>query len=130
MSLQHAAAIIIRDQKVLLIKRSEHEDSEPNKWCAPNETLKEGELPEDGVVRGVDEELGMRFIIEQQLPDHPYQRHITFVFVGVADGEIVPAPEEVSDYGWFSYGESKQLMFAYDYDKVIENLHKLGLIAD
>lgn len=130
MSLQHAAAIIIRDQKVLLIKRSEQEDSEPNKWCAPNETLKEGEHAADGVVRGVDEELAMRFTIEEQLPDHLYQGHTTFVFVGTADGEIIPAPEEVSEYGWFSYREAMQLTFAYDYDQVIKQLHTLGRIID
>ncbi|HBI25822.1 MAG: hypothetical protein UT41_C0001G0163 [Candidatus Wolfebacteria bacterium GW2011_GWC2_39_22] len=130
MSLRHAAAIIIRDQKVLLIKRSDQEDSEPNKWCAPNETLKEGERPADGVVRGVKEELAMRFTIEKQLLDHAYQEHTTFVFVGTADGDIVPALDEVSEYGWFSYGDAKQLVFAYDYDKVIENLHTLGLIEN
>lgn len=130
MGLTHAAAIIIRDQKVLLIKRSEQEDSEPNKWCVPNETLKEGERPTDGVVRGVTEELAMRFSIKEQFPDHLYQGHTTFVFIGTADGEIVPTPDEVSEYGWFSYGEAKRLTFAYDYDKVVENLHALGLIVN
>ncbi len=130
MSLKHSAAIIVRDQKVLLIKRSEQEDSEPGKWCTPNETLNEGESPEGAVVRGVKEELGMSFVIFKRLFDHSYQEHTTFVFEGVANGEIVPNPEEVADYGWFSYQEAMRLEFAYDYDRVIRSLHDLKLITD
>lgn len=130
MGLKHVAAIIIRDQKVLLIKRSDQEDSEPNKWCFPNETLKEGELPEIGVIRGVGEEVGMHFVVERQLPDHLYQGHTTFVFIGFAEGEIVPNPEEVSAYGWFAYGEAKQLAFAYEYDNVVDSLYTQGLIEN
>lgn len=130
MNLKHAAAIIIHDQKVLLIKRSEHEESEPGKWCAPNETFGENESPESAVVRGVNEELGMSFVIAKRLFNHSYQEHTTFVFEGTASGEIIPNPEEVADYGWFSYHEAMQLQFAYDYDKVVRSLHDLGLITD
>ena len=130
MSLKHSAAIIVRDQKVLLIKRSKQEDSEPGKWCTPNETLNEGESPESAVVRGVKEELGMSFVVSKRLFDHSYQEHTTFVFEGVATGELVPNPEEVADYGWFSYQEAMPLEFAYDYDKVIKNLHDLAIITD
>jgi NADH pyrophosphatase NudC (nudix superfamily) len=52
------------------------------------------------------------------------------VFIGVADGEIVPNPEEVAEYGWFSYQEAMRLDFAYDYDKVIGSLYDLELISD
>ena len=130
MSLKHSAAIIVRDQKVLLIKRSLQEDSEPNKWCAPNETLKEDELPENAVVRGVKEELGMDFSITKKLFDHSYQGHTNFVFAGIASGDIAPNPEEVADYGWFSYQEAMLLEFAYDYDNAVRNLYDLKLITD
>lgn len=130
MYLKHSAAIIIRDQKVLLIKRSECEDSEPNKWCAPNETLEKNESPENAVVRGVQEELGINFIISKRLFDHSYQGHTTFVFIGVAAGEVIPNPEEVADYNWFSYKDAMELEFAYDYDKAISSLHDLKLITD
>ncbi|KKS30715.1 MAG: NUDIX hydrolase [Parcubacteria group bacterium GW2011_GWA2_43_11] len=130
MGLHHSAAIIIQDQKVLFIKRSTLEDSEPNKWCAPNETLKENESPESAVVRGVQEELGLRFVISKQLSNHSYLGHTTFVFLGTAEGEIVPNPDEVAEYAWFTYTDAMRLEFAYGYDKVIKNLHNLALLAD
>jgi|SRR3989339_1099408 len=130
MGLHHSAAIIIQDQKVLLIKRSTLEDSEPDKWCAPNETLKENESPGSAVVRGVQEELGMKFVISKQLSNHSYQGHTTFVFLGTAEGEIVPNPEEVAEYAWFSYTDAMNLDFAYEYDKVIKKLYDLTIIVE
>jgi ADP-ribose pyrophosphatase YjhB (NUDIX family) len=119
---------MIRDQKVLLIKRSALEDSEPNKWCAPNETLTDNETPESAVVRGVKEELGTGFEISEFLFLHSYQGHTTHVFLGVARGEINPDPAEVADFGWFSCEEAIGLDFAYDYGKVIEKSRELAVI--
>lgn len=129
MKLKHSAVIIIRDQKVLLIKRSEQEDSEPNKWCPPNETLEKGESPEKAVIRGVQEEIGTQFTITKKLFHHSYQGHTTFVFLDVSDGDINPNPEEVADYGWFDYKEAMRLEYAYNYYKVVRKLYDFELIA-
>lgn len=130
MGLLHAAAIIIHRKKILLIKRSEMEDSEPGKWCPPNETLKENESPESAVIRGVTEELGMEFVISKKLFLHSYGNHITYVFIGSTPSKIINAnSEEVADYAWFSYREAMRLKFAYDYDDVINRLQVLSLIS-
>ena len=130
MNTKHAAAIIIRDRKILLIRRSEKEDSEPNKWCVVNETLEDDESPENAVVRGVYEEIGLKFEITKRLFEHSYQGHITYLFTGTASGDFKPNLEEVAEYKWFFHSEAKKLEFAYDYGKVISGLHDLGLIAD
>ena len=128
MNLKHSATIIVRNKKILLIKRSEEEDSEPNKWCPPNETLEPKESPENAAVRGVKEEIGLDFLISKKLLEHHYQGHTTFVFLGTATGKIIPNLEEVSDYGWFSYQEAMALEFAYGYNKVIDYLYSSEII--
>lgn len=129
MNTKHSAAVVIRNKKVLLIKRSKEEDSEPGKWCLPNETLKKNETPEKAVVRGVKEELGMNFSISKKLFDHFCDGHMTFVFLGIASGEVMPNSEEVSEYGWFSLKDVTSLEFAYGYDKVIGNLYGMNFIV-
>jgi len=122
-----STGIIIKDKKVLLLKRSENED-EPDKWCPVNETIEDGETPEEAVVRGVKEELGADFSIKKFLFESVYDNKKTNVFLGSIRGTIKPDPEEVEETGWFSYDEAKKLDFAYGYEKVIERLHELKLI--
>lgn len=129
MSLHHASAIIIKDQKVLLIKRSTGEDSEPNKWYPVNETLEENEKPEEAVIRGVREETGIHFTITKQLPNHYFEDHTTFIFIDNTEGKIKLNPEEVAEFGWFFYNEAMKLKFAFGYKQVIRNLFDLKLIA-
>lgn len=55
-----AAGIIIKDNEVLLLKRAEGEDHS-GLWVPVNETIEEGETPEEAVIRGVREEVGLKF---------------------------------------------------------------------
>jgi len=127
MSLKYAAAVIIRDQKVLLIRRSLKDDSESGKWCPVNESLKDNELPEVAVIRGAKEEVGLNFTISKQL-SNLYFDGTTYVFVGSAEGEIKPDSEEVAEYCWFTYEEAINLKFAFGYEQVIQNLFDQNLI--
>jgi ADP-ribose pyrophosphatase YjhB (NUDIX family) len=129
MRFKHAGAVIIKDQKVLLIKRAKFEESEPDKWCMVNETLEEGELPTDAVIRGVKEEMGLNFIITKELFEHTYGEHLTYIFLGEVTGDITPHPEEVADFDWFNYGEAMELECAYGYDEVLKKILDLGLIT-
>ena len=124
MIFQYACAIIINSEnKLLLLKRSEKEDSEQNKWCPVNETIEYSEAPEDAVIRGVMEEVGMQFKIENVLEGDK-----TAVFKGNADGEIKLNKDESLDYGWFSYEEVKSLDLAFDYATIIKQVFNLGWI--
>ena len=130
MSKKHTATVIVNQQKVLLIQRSEKEDSEPNKWCFPNETMEDNETPEETVIRGVKEELNLNFQIHKFLFEHYFDDHITYVFIGDVEGELNPEVDEVNDYRWFSYKEPQLLKFAYSYNEVIDKLFKLKLIKE
>ncbi len=125
--LEQAAAVIIQDEKLLLIKRGK-ECHEPDKWCTMNETIEIGEAPEEAVVRGAKEELGVHFKVGEKLFEHFYDGHTTYVFSGNFSGEIRPDKREVEEWGWFDYEEAKKLVFAYDYNKVVDKLFELGLI--
>jgi ADP-ribose pyrophosphatase YjhB (NUDIX family) len=123
--MHHAAAIIIKENKVLLIERA---DEESGKWCPPNETLKKGETPESAVVRGALEEVGLRFIIKQNIHHHTFNGHTTHVYIGNADGIIKLNPEEASDSGWFTFNEIKKLPMAFGYDLLMNRLHSEGYL--
>lgn len=116
------AAIIIRGKKILLIKRSFTDSSEPGKWCPINESLEENELPQEAVVRGVEEEIGLKFTIIKRLPNFYHNGNTTIVFLGNAKGEIKPNPKEVAKCSWFTYKNAMRLEFAYDYKKIIQYL--------
>jgi 8-oxo-dGTP diphosphatase len=66
-------AIIFHQGKVLAAKRSELMDL-PGKWEFPGGKIEEGEIPEDCLVREIEEELSVRIkIFGQLLPsDHSY----------------------------------------------------------
>ena len=72
----------------------------------------------------------MNFTITNHPFDHTYQNLTTSVFEGNASGTIIENPKEVAEYGWFTYQQTQQLTFAYDYTKVIKKLHDLKSIAD
>lgn len=125
---RYTAAVIVKDHKILLLKRSRREDDEAGKWCLVNESIEENEPPEKAVIRGAKEEIGTDFTIVKQLQDHNFNGR-TAVFLGLIIGNIKPEQDEVDEYGWFSYEEAMRLEFAYGYEQVIQNLFDLKLIA-
>ncbi|MBC8495397.1 NUDIX hydrolase [archaeon] len=133
--LRVATGIIIKDKKILLLKRAEQENFEAGKWCPVNETI-EQETPEQAVVRGVQEEIGVNFTIKKKLfekvGDDMNKKvkngAIAYVFLGTIRGKINPNPKEVSEYRYFTYPEALRLTFAFDYIDVIKKLHNLNLI--
>jgi len=127
MNNRFCAGIIIRNEKVLLLERSEKEDG-PHKWCPINGGIENNEEPEQAVIREAQEETGLDFRIIKSLPSPVYKKDITFVFLGTGKGQIKLNPEEVVSYGWFSYDEAISLNFAYGYDQVIKKLFELKLI--
>lgn len=122
---KYAAAIIIKEQKILLIRRSLGDDSEAGKWCPVNESIEEGESPEDAVIRGVKEEVGLQFVIKQPVID---DRFGEYVFIGSSTGRLRLDTEESIGYGWFSYKEIALLNLAYDYRLVFQKLFDFKLI--
>ncbi len=126
MNYKYCAAIIIQAHKIFLLKRSNKDDDDIGKWSPVNGTIERDESEEKAVIREVKEEIGMTFSIIKRLPDHNDGQ--TAVFLGSIKGKMKPDPKEIADYGWFSYQDTKTLDFAFDYEKVIEDLFRLKLI--
>ena len=56
-----ASAIILKEKKILLVKRSDYTPTFPHTWACPGGRGDEGELPENAVVREVKEEVDLDF---------------------------------------------------------------------
>ncbi|MGP4047642.1 NUDIX hydrolase [Streptomyces sp. 2A115] len=108
-----AAAVVMREGLVLLVRRSETERFLPRVWGVPCGKLEPGESPEDGVLRELKEETGLlgevvrkvgesSFVSEYQGQEvknwqdnflvRPLSRHIT-----------LPEPDQA--YVWLPPGE-------------------------
>lgn len=123
------AAIIIKNKKVLLIRRSFTDKSEPGKWCPINESVEKNEPPQKAIIRGVKEEIGLKFTVTKRLPDILHKGSTTMIFLGRTQGKIKPDPQEVEEYQWFTYQGITQLDFAFGYEKIMEYLFIQKLIA-
>jgi len=123
-----ANAIILNDNKILLIKRSNYTKAFPNMWACPGGRADEGETPEQAVVRELKEEINLDFKPTKLFATGKWQDRDLYRFLGDWSGEIKIQEEELTEYNWFSYEEAKDLEFAFDYKEIVEKLHKEGYI--
>ena len=123
-----ASAAIIKGKKVLLVKRSNYTEAYPNHWAFPAGRADPGETPEQCVVREVKEEVGLDFIPKELFQTGQWRDRELNRFLGDWSGEVSIQEEEVDDFGWFTYEETKELPIAFDYTEVIEILHGKGLL--
>ena len=101
-----AGAIIIQDDKVLLIFRAKWND-----WTFPKGHLEEGESIEECMAREVEEETGLKVMIIKPLPDIIYEYpekdntvRVKMFLVEPKGGEL--RPEKSGDkLAWFSWDE-------------------------
>ncbi|MEO8356439.1 MAG: NUDIX domain-containing protein [Chloroflexota bacterium] len=95
-----AAVIFNQDKKILLVKLT-YQRFHP--WGLPGGSLEYGETPEDGVVREVWEETGLKISIEKLLliktwtPDK-----VGLYYLSRIEGGVFMPSDEVSEYGYFS----------------------------
>ena len=127
------AGTILKDKKLLLTKRHPDMKKFPNFWTFAAGHLKETDKTmEDTVIRELKEEVNLDFIPKSKLGFYETidenQRIFSLVFLGEWSGEIKCQEDEVSEVGWFTYEETKDLEIAFCYREAIEDLHKLGLI--
>ena len=109
-------AIIERDGLVLCALRSEHM-SLPGKWEFPGGKLEVNELPEDALIREINEELNIEIKIIDALPiaEHAYVPEkiiqlIPYRCIIVSDG--TPTPTEHSELRWMKKDNLLQLDWA------------------
>ena len=109
--------------EVLLIKRR----SEPFKdsWALPGGFLEDDEPLEDGALRELEEETGLKLEVLQQIgafgdPDRdPRGRTVTIAFWGTADKrEEVQGSDDASEAAWHPVADLPRL--AFDHRKIIQ----------
>lgn len=126
--IETASAAIIKDKKILLVKRLDSAILFPGCWGLPGGKAEPGETPEETVIREVEEETNLDFYPEELFTTNYFQDRQMHRFTGNWAGDISLQVEELSDYGWFSFDESLELEMAFDYREIVEVLYDKGLI--
>lgn len=124
---------ILKNKKILLTKRIDTKNNFPNCWTFPAGTLEDtDETLKSAAIREVKEEVNVVFTPDKKLGFYETnvkdKRFIGFIFLGKWNGEIKALESEISDIGWFSYKEAKELEMAFSYNKAIDDLHSMELI--
>jgi 8-oxo-dGTP diphosphatase len=90
---QVVAALILKDGKVLICQRTQHQPM-ALKWEFPGGKIEPGELPKAALERELEEELGIRAVIGQEVAQvrHQYRRggvvELRFYEVHEFEGEL------------------------------------------
>ncbi len=106
-------AVIEKDKKHFLIRQSENKPL-GGQWRHPGGNFEKDEEPIDGVKREIKEETGLSIQIIDEKPFHVEKIDYGPGYVGFyraipQDGELKIDLREISDYGWFSFDEIKNL---------------------
>ncbi|MBD3280523.1 NUDIX domain-containing protein [Candidatus Dojkabacteria bacterium] len=103
-------AIIIRDGKILMQKRTDDLDSHRDKWTTPSGFVEVNEHPEDTIVREVKEELNIDIKIKSVIPaidsfpNHKDKFHMIYIAYEceIINGKTSNIDEDgdISDIKW------------------------------
>jgi 8-oxo-dGTP diphosphatase len=111
-----AGGLVVRDGEVAVVHRPRYDD-----WSLPKGKLDEGESFEEGALREVWEETGLRCRIDSTLGDASYKdrkdrdKLVRYFRMTPESGEFA-ANEEVDELRWLSPNEARDLL-TYDFDK-------------
>lgn len=124
---------IIKDYKLLLTKRVGSKKRYPFCWTFPSGKLEESDKNlESTAIREVKEEVNLDFRPSRKLGYYETNTEeeiiIGFIFLGEWSGDLKAQESEISEIGWFSYQETKEIKLAFSYNETIEDLYKAGLI--
>lgn len=123
-----SSGIILKDKKILLVKRSDYTKAFQKCWACPGGRANEGETPEQAVVRELKEEINLDFKPKKLFAIGKWEDRDLYRFLGDWSGEIKIQQEELTEYDWFSYEDAVKLDLAFDYREIIEKLRKENLI--
>jgi 8-oxo-dGTP diphosphatase len=105
-----------RGIEVALVHRPRYDD-----WSFPKGKLDKGESWEDGALREVEEEIGMRCRLGHELPPTSYRdpkgraKVVRYWMMEPLDGEFVPS-DEVDEVRWLPTADADRLL-SYDHDR-------------
>ena len=118
-----ASGILLRNRKILLLRRSDYTKNFPGHWGCPGGRAELNETAEENVIREVKEECNLDFSPEEILKMGIWQQRKFYRFLGRWSGQIKIQEKEVVNFGWFSYEEALQLNLSFDYKEIVELLH-------
>ncbi len=104
------AAVIQKDNKILLARRSMQSRGQPGKWENAGGEVDFNESNEDAIRREIKEELGVEFVIDKILLEDKFNSGEDDWYVVLFGGSIVGEPcvmipEELSEVKWFNLSE-------------------------
>lgn len=128
-SLRHIVvdAIVINNDKILLIKRAKH-ISNGGKWAIPGGFVDRDETCEEAAIRELKEETNLTATSTKlfKVNDNPKRRNedrqnIAFVYAMKAEGELKAQESEVSEIKWTDLDKlPKEEDFAFDHLEIIK----------
>jgi 8-oxo-dGTP pyrophosphatase MutT (NUDIX family) len=107
-----------RGIEVALVHRPRYDD-----WSFPKGKLDRGESWEDGALREVEEEIGMRCRLGHELPPTSYRdpkgraKVVRYWMMEPIDGEFAPS-NEVDEMRWLPVADAGRLL-SYEHDRVL-----------
>lgn len=120
-------ALIVKNGKILIIKRSFKEDVYANEWDLPGGKLKFGENPVNGLKREVSEETGLKIKIIKPISVWTFFKSrktqvigITFL-AKVVSGKIRLGKEH-TDFKWISPEEIDKYKIHEEIKKLVKSL--------
>ncbi|HEY8723239.1 MAG TPA: NUDIX hydrolase [Gaiellaceae bacterium] len=118
-----AGGVIERDGNVLLVHRPAYDD-----WSFPKGKLEDGETWEQGALREVEEETGLRCELGDEVGHTNYEvqagpKEVRYFRMTCIDGEA-RAQNEVDEVRWVQPAEARELL-THEHDRaLLEQLHR------
>jgi 8-oxo-dGTP diphosphatase len=106
-------AFILKNNKVLLLKRRSNDVHKPGTWDIPGGRLEMGENPYDGLQREVNEETGLKVEIAMPLDIHHFvrddgQKITMLIFLCKPLSNDIELSEEHEESSWIDVAEEKE----------------------
>lgn len=117
------SAFISRDDKVLLLKRSESEKAFPDFWELPGGKVEFGETPEDALKRELLEEAGIEIKVSNPYTCFSYifneKHYIDIQFLCETRDKTIKLSEEHSKYTWILKNKISKLKMSKEMKEAI-----------
>jgi ADP-ribose pyrophosphatase YjhB (NUDIX family) len=120
--------LIVKDKKILLLKRNFHTKAFPWYWTVPWGRQEKWETAEQTAIREVKEESNLDFVPTQlfhtNFTVNSWENIHSHRYLWEFSWEIKIQEKEATDYGWFTYEETLTLEIAFDYADVFKKLRE------